>query len=53
MSIEHIQLELMDDVAVNLDRAGKPRFGDIDMRVYGIRKDVMAGRVELTLRGIE
>jgi hypothetical protein len=52
-SIEHIQLELMDDVAVNLDRAGKPRFGDIDMRVYGIRKDVMAGRVELTLRGIE
>ena len=52
-SIEHIQLELMDDVTVNLDRASKPRFGDTDMRVYGIRKDVMAGTVELTLRGIE
>jgi len=43
----------MDDVTVNLDRASKPRFGDVDMRIYGIRKDVMAGIVELTLRGIE
>ena len=51
-SIEHIQLELMDDVTVNLDRAAKPRFGEVDMRVYGIRKDVMAGTVELTLRGL-
>lgn len=51
-NISHIQLELIDDVTVGLDRASKARFGNVDMRVYGIRKDVMAGAVELTLRRI-
>jgi len=50
--ISHIQLELVDDVTVNLDRASKARFGEVDFRVYGIRKNLMDGVVELTLRKI-
>jgi len=52
-NISHIQLELLDDVTVNLDRASKPRFGSVDMRVYGISKDVIAGVMDLTLRRID
>lgn len=51
-NISHVQLELVDDMTVELDRINKTWFGDTDMRVYGIRKDVMAGKVELTLRAI-
>jgi hypothetical protein len=52
INISHIQLELIDDVTAELDRRNKTWFGDTDMRVYGIRKDVMGGKVELTLRKI-
>lgn len=50
--ISHIELELLDDVTANLDRDESDWLGDVDLRVYGVRKNILDGTVELTLREI-
>lgn len=49
---KEVQLELLDDVTANLDRDESPWLGDVDLRVHGITKDLMANLIELELREI-
>jgi len=48
--ISHIELELLDDLTIEINRAHETWLGSITMRVYGITKDLLRGALNFVLR---